>query len=88
MSLPIILACLWALAATITAMLPMRRQFGPGLVLLLTAPVLIVWLGLAHGWVWVLIGLLAFASMMRNPLRYLIRRARGERPELPPEMRS
>ncbi|MBC7141033.1 MAG: DUF2484 family protein [Rhodobacteraceae bacterium] len=82
MTLPITLACLWVLAATVTAFLPMRRQFAPGLVLLIAAPVLIVWLGVATN-VW--IGLAAFAgfvSMFRNPLLYLMKKAIGKaRPE-------
>ena len=68
-------------------MLPMRRQMMPGVALLLSAPVLLVWIGYDNGWIWTILGLLAFASMMRNPLRYLIARARGTRPDLPPELR-
>ncbi|SHI60485.1 DUF2484 family protein [Wenxinia saemankumensis] len=76
-------ACLWALLGTVTALLPMRRQMVPGLVLLVSAPFLLAWLAVAHGW-WVLaLGLAAFASMMRNPIRYLLARARGQRPEIP-----
>ena len=83
MSLSMILGCLWVLAATIVAMFPMRRQYAPGILLLIAAPVLIgvifwehgVWLGLA--------ALFAFVSMFRNPLRYLWKRLRGETPEIP-----
>ena len=83
MSLPAILACLWVLAATATAALPMRRQYVPGIALLLLAPLLILWLSIVHG-VWIgLVALLAFVSMFRNPLRYLLARLRGERPEVP-----
>ena len=45
-----IAACLWVLAATVVALLPMRRQYGPGFALLGLAPVLIVWLSLTYGW--------------------------------------
>ncbi|SDO44035.1 Protein of unknown function [Lutimaribacter pacificus] len=83
MSIPVLLAILWVIAATVTAMLPIRRQYAPGVILLLAAPVLIVWMGALHGWWLAVLGLAAFASMMRRPLRYLWRRARGERPELP-----
>jgi len=31
----------------------------------------------------VALGTFAFVSMFRNPLRYLMRRLRGERPEIP-----
>ena len=87
MSLPLILGCVWVLAAAATAMLSMRRQMIPGLTLIALAPILIVWIGAVHGWWWAAIGLAAFGSMFRNPLIYLYRRAKGEHPELPREMR-
>jgi len=83
MSLPVILACVWVLVATVTAMLPMRGQMVPGLILLVSAPVIIGWMAVAHGWWWAVLGLAGFASMFRNPLIYLYRRAKGERPEIP-----
>jgi len=74
-----IAAALWALAATGVAFLPMRFQYIPGAALLLAAPVLLIWLGRAHG-AWVaLAAALAVLSMFRRPLRHLWRRARGER---------
>lgn len=77
MSVPVILCCLWVLAAAATALLPMRRQYAPGLALLVSAPLLIGWLSLAHGW-WIgAFALAGFLSMFRNPLRYLYARARG-----------
>lgn len=88
MTLSLILACLWVIASTIVAMLPMKRQYVPGISLLIAAPILIVWIGYDYGW-WVsIIGLFAFVSMFRNPLRYFLARARGERPELPEELRK
>ncbi len=87
MSLSLILGCLWVIASTLVAMLPMQRQFGPGIALLLAAPVLILFIGYQHGWIFSVLAALAFVSMFRNPLRYLWRKARGEEPELPPEMR-
>lgn len=83
MSLSLIIACCWVLAATVTAMLPMRRQFLPGLALLLAAPLLIGAIGWDYGWIPALAALAAFVSMFRNPLRYLWKRAKGERPEIP-----
>jgi hypothetical protein len=73
----VILACLWVLAATAVAFLPMRRQFAPGLALLLSAPVLIafviretnLWIGLAASF--------AVISMFRKPLIYLAKRLIG-----------
>ncbi len=83
MSLPLIIGCLWVLAATIVALLPMKHQYKPGLTLLIAAPFLIVWIGYVHGWIFGVLGLLAFVSMFRNPLIYLYKRARGEKPEIP-----
>jgi len=83
MSWSIIICACWVLAATCTALLPMRRQYLPGVTLLVLAPVLIIWLGYENGWGWSFAGLLAFISMFRNPLRYFYARARGQRPELP-----
>jgi hypothetical protein len=72
------LACiLWVFAATGIAMLPMRRQMLPGFGLLIAAPVIIVWIGAAHGpWIAALAAL-AFLSVFRRPLVYLSRRALG-----------
>ncbi|MFD1344714.1 DUF2484 family protein [Litorisediminicola beolgyonensis] len=83
MSAALVAACLWAVAATVTACLPMRAQYTPGLTLLILAPGLLVWIGWAHGWGWTLAAALAVLSMFRNPLRYFWARARGERPEIP-----
>ncbi|WP_377512959.1 DUF2484 family protein [Octadecabacter sp. R77987] len=83
MSNVVILSCFWVLAATVVAFLPMRLQMIPGMALLIAAPVLIVWLGAMHGWWISAIAFAAFGSMFRNPLIYLFRRARGQRPEIP-----
>ena len=88
MSLPLILGCLWVLASAITAMLPMRMQFPPGITLLIAAPVLLVWTGLVHGWLWLAVGLFAFVSMFRHPLRYFLRRALGRPAPLPKELQD
>lgn len=83
MSLSLIAGCLWVLVATVVAFLPMRHQYPPGIALLLAAPVLLGWIAWDHG-AWIFgAGLLAFLSMFRNPLIYFLRRARGERPEIP-----
>ena len=81
---PLVLGALWVLAAAATAVLPMRRQMIPGLALLIAAPVLLVWIGYAHGWLWLAFGLFAFVSMFRRPLRYFANRALGRPTEPPP----
>ena len=77
MSQPLVLGCIWVVAAAITAMLPMRFQKFPGIPLLFAAPILLFWIGRVHGWLWLAIGLFAFLSMFRRPLVYLGRRALG-----------
>jgi hypothetical protein len=88
MSIPLVLGCFWVIAAAIVAMLPMKAQMVPGMALLIAAPVLLVWVGWAHGWLWLALGLFAFVSMFRNPLIHLARRALGRPVELPPELRK
>ncbi|MCX7566328.1 DUF2484 family protein [Sulfitobacter sp. F26169L] len=77
------LSIAWVFASAATAMLPMRRQYVPGIALLVAAPVLIVMAGFQFGWIYALLGLAAFVSMFRNPLRYIAARLRGENPEIP-----
>ena len=83
MSMSLIAGCIWVLAATIVAMLPMRAQYPPGIILLIAAPVLLGWIAWDHGGWLFAIGFLAFASMFRNPLIYFAKKARGEQPEVP-----
>ena len=77
MASSVLASCLWVLAASGTAMLPMRRQMVPGLGLLLSAPVLMAWLALEAGWWAGALALLAFLSMFRRPLGALLRWALG-----------
>lgn len=86
MTAPLIAACLWVLAATVTAFLPMRRQMVPGIALLVAAPVILIWIGTEHGPWLALAGLAGFVSMFRNPLIHLARRAAGRPAPLPPEL--
>ncbi len=73
MSLSLILGCIWVLAAALTAMLPMKRQYPPGIVLLIAAPLLMGFIAWQHGVVWLLIAILAFLSMFRRPLMGVIK---------------
>ena len=76
------LCILWVFASATVAMLPMRQQYVPGVILLIAAPVLIFMIGQQVGWIAALLGLAAFVSMFRNPLRYFWARLRGRRPAL------
>ena len=88
MSTSLISAAIWAILATIVALLPMRRQFFPGVILLFAAPVLLIYIGYQHGF-WIAgLGLLGFLSMFRNPLIYLTRKALGHPAPLPKELQE
>ncbi|MGB5864213.1 MAG: DUF2484 family protein [Sulfitobacter sp.] len=73
----------WVFASAGVATLPMRLQYVPGIALLVAAPVLIVLWGMQFGWIYALLGLAAFVSMFRNPLRYIAGRLRGKQMEIP-----
>lgn len=88
MNNPLVMGGLWVVAATVVAMLPMRLQMAPGLLLLLAAPVLLVWIGMVYGWLWLAFGLFAFVSMFRHPLRYFLLRALGRRPPPPKDLQK
>ena len=88
MKLSLILGCIWVVGATITALLPMRRRMAPGLVLLVFAPVLLIYIGYETSW-WVTgLALAAFLSMFRNPLRALVRWVMGKPLEIPKEIQE
>ncbi len=71
------LSAIWVILAAIVAMLPMRRQFAPGIVLLIVAPFLLVYLGYQHNaWI-VLAASIAIISMFRRPLFYMGKRLIG-----------
>lgn len=78
MSLALTLACLWVLASAIVAMLPMRFQWPLGFPLLLASIPMVGFVGYSHGWIWSVVIVIAVVSMYRNPLRYFVRRARGQ----------
>ncbi len=83
MSGSLLLGCVWVRACCVTALLPMRRQHVPGSAPLLAAPVLPVWIGKDVGAALALLGLAAFLSLFRNPLRFIWATARGRNPEVP-----
>ncbi|WP_171209795.1 MULTISPECIES: DUF2484 family protein [unclassified Ruegeria] len=77
MEYSVVFAALWVISATVVALLPMRMQFPPGVLLLICAPVLIVWLGYDYGVIVGLLALAGFLSMFRYPLRYYWRKWTG-----------
>jgi hypothetical protein len=82
-------ACIiWVFASVACAMLPIHRQYVPGVTLLIAAPILIVWIGFSLS-PWIAIAaVFAFVSMFRNPLRFIWAKLRGQNPQLPSEMRK
>lgn len=74
---------LWVFASVGVAMLPIRYQIVPGSALLIAAPVLLYFIGQQVGWIPMLLGLAAFISMFRNPLRFILAKLRGQNPQLP-----
>ncbi len=77
MAWSLIIVCGWVFASTIVAMLPMRMQFPPGVVLFASAPALIIWIGYDYGWLIGALALAGFASMYRNPIRHYWRKWTG-----------
>lgn len=81
MTLSLTLAALWVLASAITAMLPYKMQFYPGIPLLIAAIPLTVFVASQHGVLPVLLVVFAILSMYRRPLYFLslalIARLRG-----------
>jgi len=77
------LCLFWVFASVLVALMPMRWQYVPGVLLLLAAPVLLFEIGKVVG-IWASVaGLAAFVSMYRNPLRYFWKRLTGQTVELP-----
>jgi hypothetical protein len=73
----------WVFASALVAMLPMRLQYVPGVLLLLAAPVLLWMIAQTVGFWSAAAGLLAFMSMYRNPLRFFWKRLTGQEVEIP-----
>jgi hypothetical protein len=88
MNLSLILAFLWVVASAVTAMLPMRRQYIPGVTLLVFGVPMLVFVGYQNGWWITAIALAAAVSMFRHPLRYIFRRTLGLPVALPKDMQK
>ena len=77
MPLSLTLAAVWVIAAALVAMLPMRWQYAPGLILLILTVPLLGMIGREVGWLWVAAVLAAVVSMYRRPLGALARHLRA-----------
>jgi len=77
MSAGLILACLWAVVANVVAMFPSRRGHWPAAWALIAAGIPILGLVTWQSGPWAgFLVMAAGASMLRWPLRYLVRRLR------------
>lgn len=74
------LCLIWVFLSVTVATLPLRMQYIPGAILLVAGPVLI---GFEVGVVFSLLGLAAFVSMFRNPLRFVLAKLRGKEFHVP-----
>lgn len=78
MSSALIAACLWLLIANAAALLPSRRHHWPqAYALMVVGLPLLVWLYLSDGIWYALVALIAAGSVLRYPLRGLVRRLRA-----------
>lgn len=77
------ISLLWVFASAGVAMLPMQKQYIPGVALLVAAPVLIIMIGFQVGFIAMLAATAAFVSMFRNPLKYLWAKVQGQNPQVP-----
>lgn len=77
------LCLIWVFLSVTVATLPLRMQYIPGAILLVAGPVLIILIGFEVGVVFSLLGLAAFVSMFRNPLRFVLAKLRGKEFHVP-----
>lgn len=80
-------AILWVFCAVAVAMMPMRWQIRLVPILGLAALAILGMITNIYGWLAGALALAGFVSMFRHPLRYAWRRLRGEKPEIPEEMK-
>ena len=74
MNLSLIAACLWAIAANVSAMFPSRRKHWPAaIVLILFGIPILGWVTYENGPLWGLLALAAGMSVLRWPVVFLWR---------------
>lgn len=72
MTLSLILACLWVIAASVAGMLPSKRSHWPAaFVLIATGLPLLGFVWVENGWLIALLFLAAAVSILRWPVMYL-----------------
>ena len=74
MNLSLIAAFLWAILANIIAMFPSKRSHWPAAYMLIAVGLpILVWVYVENGWIFAAVVLAAGMSILRWPVRYLIR---------------
>ncbi len=74
MSTPLILACIWAATANLIGMFPSKHHHWPAAYALIALGVpILAWVFLEDGWIIGALVLMAAASVLRWPVRYLFR---------------
>lgn len=82
----LIIAIIWVFCAVAAAMMPMRWQFRVVPVLAAAAVMIMSMIAMTYGWVAFGLAVAGFVSMFRHPLRYVWRRIRGEKVDLPVDL--
>ena len=73
-SVPVVLAFLWCVLANLVGMLPSKHKHWPSAYVLITFGVpILVWVFVSDGWIFGLVFALAGVSILRWPVRYLLR---------------
>ena len=77
-SASIVSCCVWALLACVTALLPLRVQCAPAIMLAIVVPFLLIFVGFEHGLGAVALGIAVSLSLFRVPLLSVARQMIGE----------
>jgi hypothetical protein len=77
-------ACIWAIVASVVAMLPRRIHWPAAVLLILTGIPLLGWVTYQNGPLWGMLVLAGGASMLRWPIVHLMRRLRRREPDEEP----
>ncbi len=84
MTASLTLACVWAIIASIVAMMPRRFHWPAAVVLIVSGIPLLGWVTYQNGPLWGMLVLAGGASMLRWPILHLLRRLRRREPRQEP----
>ena len=79
MSGAVFMACLWCITANVTAMFPSKHKHWPAAYVLMTFGIpILAWVYWSEGWIFGVLFTLAGISVLRWPVKYLMRWMRGQ----------